>query len=77
LRRSPGLYRARDDAGAARSGQLAFAFLGSTLLLLIMSFGISQEVRDIPFAALDHDQTPESRAYLSTFEASNGSRFMP
>ncbi len=51
--------------------RLAFAFLGSALLLLIMSFGISQEVRDIPFAALDHDQTPESRAYLSAFEASN------
>lgn len=48
--------------------RLAFAFLGSALLLLIMSFGISQEVRDIPFAALDHDQSPESRAYLSAFE---------
>ncbi|MDO8863628.1 ribosome-associated ATPase/putative transporter RbbA [Haliea sp. E1-2-M8] len=50
--------------------RLAFAFLGSALLLLIMSFGISQEVRDIPFAALDQDRTPESRAYLSTFEDS-------
>lgn len=50
--------------------RLAFAFLGSALLLLIMSFGISQEVRDIPFAALDQDRTPESRAYLSTFDDS-------
>ncbi|WP_193175348.1 ribosome-associated ATPase/putative transporter RbbA [Oricola nitratireducens] len=48
--------------------RLAFAFLGSALLLLIMSFGISQEVRNIPFAALDQDRSPESRAYLSTFE---------
>lgn len=51
--------------------RLAFAFLGSALLLLIMSFGISQEVRDIPFAALDQDRSPESRAYLSTFEDSS------
>jgi ribosome-dependent ATPase len=50
--------------------RLTFAFLGSALLLLIMSFGISQEVRNIPFAALDQDRTPESRAYLSTFEDS-------
>ncbi|MEP3439442.1 MAG: ribosome-associated ATPase/putative transporter RbbA [Hoeflea sp.] len=48
--------------------RLAFAFLGSALLLLVMSFGISQEVRNIPFAALDQDKSPESRAYLSTFE---------
>jgi len=51
--------------------RLAFAFLGSALLLLIMSFGISQEVRNIPFAALDQDRSPESRAYLSTFEDSH------
>ena len=50
--------------------RLAFAFLGSALLLLIMSFGISQEVRNIPFAALDQDRSPESRAYLSAFEDS-------
>ena len=50
--------------------RLAFAFLGSALLLLIMSFGISQEVRNIPFAVLDQDSSPESRAYLSTFEDS-------
>lgn len=50
--------------------RLAFAFLGSALLLLIMSFGISQEVRNIPFAVLDHDRSPESRAYLSNFEDS-------
>lgn len=50
--------------------RLAFAFLGSAMLLLIMSFGISQEVRNIPFAALDQDRSPESRAYLSTFEDS-------
>jgi len=50
--------------------RLVFAFLGSAVLLLIMSFGISQDVRDIPFAALDHDRSPESRAFLSAFEDS-------
>ncbi len=47
--------------------RLAFSFIGSAILLLIMSFGISQEVRAIPYAVFDLDQTPESRAYLSTF----------
>ncbi len=50
--------------------RLAFAFLGSALLLLIMSFGISQEVRDIPFAVLDHDDSPASRAYVSAYRDS-------
>ncbi|TDE37560.1 ribosome-associated ATPase/putative transporter RbbA [Antarcticimicrobium sediminis] len=50
--------------------RLVFSFVGSALLLLIMSFGISQEVRNIPFAAFDLDQSPESRAYLSGFEES-------
>ena len=50
--------------------RLAFAFLGSALLLLVMSFGISQEVRDIPFAVLDHDDSPASRAYVSAYRDS-------
>jgi ribosome-dependent ATPase len=48
--------------------RLVFSFVGSALLLLIMSFGISQEVRGIPFAVYDLDQSPESRAYLSAFQ---------
>ncbi|SFN63244.1 ribosome-dependent ATPase [Roseovarius lutimaris] len=50
--------------------RLVFSFIGSAILLLIMSFGISQEVREIPFATFDQDQSPESRAYLSGFEES-------
>ena len=50
--------------------RLVFSFVGSALLLLIMSFGISQEVRNIPFATFDLDQSPESRAYLSGFQDS-------
>ncbi|MFZ1727773.1 MAG: ribosome-associated ATPase/putative transporter RbbA [Albidovulum sp.] len=48
--------------------RLVFSFVGSALLLLIMSFGISQEVRNIPFAVFDLDQSPESRAFLSGFQ---------
>lgn len=50
--------------------RLVFSFVGSAVLLLIMSFGISQEVREIPFAVLDMDRSPESRAYLSGYEES-------
>ncbi|MFP7571767.1 ribosome-associated ATPase/putative transporter RbbA [Marivita sp. S2033] len=50
--------------------RLVFSFVGSALLLLIMSFGISQEVRNFPFTAFDQDRSPESRAYLSGFEDS-------
>ncbi len=50
--------------------RLVFSFVGSALLLLIMSFGISQEVRNIPFAVFDLDRSPESRAYLSGFQDS-------
>lgn len=57
--------------------RLAFSFIGSAILLLIMSFGISQEVRNIPFAAFDLDRSPESRAYLSGFENSDWFRKRP
>ena len=52
--------------------RLSFAFFGSMFLLLIIAFGISHDVEDLTFAALDHDQTPESRAYLRNF---SGSRY--
>ena len=57
--------------------RLVFSFVGSAVLLLIMSFGISQEVREIPFAVLDQDRSPESRAYLSGFEESDWFRERP
>lgn len=62
-------YTAREAMQVRRDPvRLAFSFIGSAILLLIMSFGISQEVRSIPYAAYDLDQSPESRAYLSAFE---------
>ena len=52
--------------------RLAFAFLGSVMLLLMIAFGISHDVEDLRFAALDLDQTPGSRSYLNNL---SGSRF--
>ncbi len=50
--------------------RLAFAFLGSALLMLVFGFGITTDVEHIRYAALDHDQSPESRAYLEQFSGS-------
>ncbi len=50
--------------------RLAFAFLGSLVLMLAFGFGITTDVEDIRFATLDLDQTPESRAYADEFEGS-------
>lgn len=52
--------------------RLAFAFLGSMMLLLMIAFGISHDVKDLRFAALDLDQTAESRSYIRNL---SGSRF--
>jgi len=52
--------------------RLAFAFVGSLVLMLAFGFGITTDVENIRYASLDLDQTPESRAYLAEFE---GSRF--
>lgn len=50
--------------------RLSFAFIGSILLLLIFTYGISTDVDKIKFAVLDLDQTPASRNYLKSFEGS-------
>jgi len=50
--------------------RLSFAFLGTALLLLVLGFGISFDVEDLRFAALDRDRTPESRTYLEAYGAS-------
>ena len=50
--------------------RLAFAFIGSALMMFVFGFGITTDVEDIRFAALDSDDTPESRAYLAQFEGS-------
>lgn len=52
--------------------RVAFAFLGSMFLLLMIAFGISHDVENVRFAALDLDQTAESRDYIRHF---SGSRY--
>ncbi len=49
--------------------RLAFAFLGSALLMLVFGFGITTDVEHIRYAAFDLDQTAESRASLEQFAA--------
>jgi ribosome-dependent ATPase len=50
--------------------RLAFAFIGSALLMLAFGFGITTDVENIRYAALDLDQSPESRTYLEQFAGS-------
>ena len=50
--------------------RLAFAFLGSAILLIVIAYGISLDVENLTFAAFDQDRTPESRQYLSNFQGS-------
>jgi ribosome-dependent ATPase len=57
--------------------RLAFAFLGSMILMLLFAYGISTDVEDLPYAAFDQDRTPESRAYLANFEGSTVFNEMP
>ena len=50
--------------------RLAFALLGSVLLMFVLGFGISLDVEGLRFAALDRDQSPESRAYVQNIAGS-------
>lgn len=52
--------------------RMAFAFIGSALLMMILGYGITLDVEDLKFAALDQDQTPQSRDYIT---AVSGSRY--
>src|SRR5215467_526875 len=48
--------------------RLAFAFIGSALLMLVFGFGITTDVENIRYSVLDSDQSPESREYLEQFK---------
>jgi len=50
--------------------RLAFALLGSVLLMFVLGFGISMDVQDLRFAVFDQDQSPESRAYIQNLAGS-------
>jgi ribosome-dependent ATPase len=47
--------------------RLAFAFVGSAVLMLVFGFGITTDVEHIRYATFDLDRSPESRAYLEAF----------
>jgi ribosome-dependent ATPase len=49
--------------------RLTFAFLGSALLMLVCGFGITTDVEHIKVAALDRDQSQDSRTYLEQFRS--------
>jgi ribosome-dependent ATPase len=57
--------------------RLAFALVGPMLLMAAFGFGISFDVEDLTYAALDRDRTPESRAYLDQFAGSRYFRTLP
>ncbi|WP_203434314.1 ABC transporter permease [Nitrosococcus halophilus] len=44
--------------------RLLFALVGSVLLMFTLGYGMTFDVEDLKFAALDWDQTPASRDYL-------------
>jgi ribosome-dependent ATPase len=49
--------------------RLAFAFLGSALLMLVFGFGITTDVEHIKVTALDRDQSYDSRTYVEQFRS--------
>ncbi|MBI3513055.1 MAG: ribosome-associated ATPase/putative transporter RbbA, partial [Proteobacteria bacterium] len=51
--------------------RLGFALLGSVFLMILFGAGISTDVDNLSFAALDRDRTPESRAYLEQLRGSS------
>ena len=44
--------------------RLSLALLGSAVLMLVMAYGVTLDVEELTFAALDFDQTGASRGYL-------------
>ncbi len=52
--------------------RIGFAILGSIILFFVLGGGISMDVENLKFAALDYDQSPQSRDYIKNF---TGSRY--
>lgn len=66
-------YLARESLEIRRDPiRLAFALLGPVLLMLVLGYGITFDVEDLPYAVLDLDQTTVSREYLENY---SGSRY--
>lgn len=64
-------YARRESVEVLRDPiRLAFALLGPVLLMVAFGFGITFDVENLPYAALDQDQSYESREFLANFEGS-------
>ncbi len=50
--------------------RLTFALLGSALLMAVLGYGMTLDVQDLAFAALDGDGSPESRDYVQSMAGS-------
>jgi ribosome-dependent ATPase len=50
--------------------RLTFALLGSALLMVVLGYGITLDVNDLAFAALDRDDSAESRDYVENIAGS-------
>ncbi|NTU91104.1 MAG: ribosome-associated ATPase/putative transporter RbbA [Chlorobiaceae bacterium] len=71
LRRCLG-YARRESIEILRDPvRLVFALAGSLLLMLILGLGITFDVRNVPFAVLDLDNSPESREYIENIDSSS------
>ena len=57
--------------------RLAFAFVGSAILMLVFGFGITTDVENVRYAELDLDRTPASRGYLDAFASSRSFQRQP
>ena len=64
-------YARRESVEVLRDPiRLAFALLGPALLMVAFGFGITFDVERLPYAALDQDQSYQSREFLASFEGS-------
>ena len=50
--------------------RLTFALLGSALLMMVLGYGMTLDVNNLAFAALDRDDSAESRGYVENIAGS-------
>jgi ribosome-dependent ATPase len=56
--------------------RLAFCFLVPFILMLLFGYGLSLDIENVPFAVLDQDKSPQSRAYIDNFRHSRYFHFL-
>jgi len=64
-------YAVRESMELVRDPiRMAFALIGPLILMITFGYGISFDVEDVSYAALDADRTTESRALIENFSSS-------